>query len=787
MASEKDIKSKLKQLIESKESIEDTLRVLDTDMPEMIDPMIEEYMKNLDWLKVNGAKVMESNNPNLAQLKESLGIELIFGKHLDNISKQRKANKLNYIEFKNEVLRTMAEARDKTIKDPSAGGGISTPSPQLQGRGGQTPTGPTTSAGPSGGTRPTPPPATNPPGRTTPGAIPIPSDEDDLDAVLKYTLELDEKEKREKDREKEERDRRERDLRDRERRDREDRERRDREDRERREREDRDRRDRERRDREDRERREREDRERRERERKDKEAYDELKRSEGMKHGYSEDDIQIMPDKKPATNLAQSSQRMSPATKPKPDDDFRKGVDKIMNDVNRDRFGRTIGDALPGMLATDDVAHLIGKGADGVIGERMALDALKGGLDGVVAERAAAGLIGNTMGSMINQDNMGKLVGNAMPSMLNQDAFANLIGRATPSMINQNSMAQLIGSGMNSMINQNNFGKLIGSAIPGIMNQDAMGKTIGAAMPNLLNQDNFAKLLGSAVGGLTNPENEAALANKQKAELEGEIKKKEQTLKMVRDLVNEEELKEHQLRDKLNGLRTLAADIRAETDKIRQQADIKKEENDTIHNEIKHIKREMHDVQKELDELKKSEETRTNAHKELRKERQAHRQELQNLESQIQTYKSGYNALMRRWNEEVNGAPTSLDNEVHPELLRNNFIGKPPSPTVDVPFHSTLLGIRPKPTFEPAVSHLHPPPLPPHPHVYTSELHRPNPSTLPYVPTNHNSFVAPDLDRYSVSTSSMPRFDPNAVTRQPLEPREFGGSSYAQRYLSQFK
>lgn len=189
--------------------------------------------------------------------------------------------------------------------------------------------------------------------------------------------------------------------------------------------------------------------------------------------------------------------------------------------------------------------------------------------------------------------------------------------------------------------------------MPSILNEKGFADLIGGGLEGMINQDNIGKLIGSTMKDVSSVDNERLIAERQNDELRREIKVREEALEVLNAKLNEEELKEHQLKDKLHSIRVHSTSVKGETDKLRQENEEKKDELKCLQHEIKNLKRGLEDLDYELDGIKKTEKERLNAHKELKIERNTHKEALQKLEIEIQTCKASYEGLMQKWQEEI--------------------------------------------------------------------------------------------------------------------------------------
>ena len=290
--------------------------------------------------------------------------------------------------------------------------------------------------------------------------------------------------------------------------------------------------------------------------------------------------------------------------------------------ANRDAFGRLIGAGMPGMANQDGMGKLIGAGVP----------------------------------SMLNQDNMGKMIGSGMPGMLNQNGMGKLVGAGMPGMLNQDNMGKMIGSGMPGMLNQNGMGKLIGAGMPGMLNQDGMGKLIGGGLNGMLNMDNFGNLIGSALdGGLASDNVESKLDQERKMELAKSLESNDQVLAKLKAMIQQDENKEVGLRDKLSGLKCISTDVKNDVEVARKELKDKEARNSLMNKELDIMKKDLSELNKQIDEIKRNNLQRVDANKVLRNERNMHRDQLRKTEVELQTFKSSYDSLMKRWQDEING------------------------------------------------------------------------------------------------------------------------------------
>jgi hypothetical protein len=495
-------------------------------------------------------------------------------------------------------------------------------------------------------TQPTPTPKIPAKPERTPQFEPTPAppnDDDSMEEALRQIREQEEKELREKEL-KAERDRSSR-IQDKATRDAEIR----------RENEQRDKQERERKER---EKREREDRERREKERKDKE---EREKREKLDRERRERELREMEKKK-----AEDS-RVNRAKKIVDDTGFDNYVSK-----NTTKDGKGPQSRDPTYDDSKRFGEVIGKGKDTMI-----------------SNDAYARLIANGVPGMLNQDKFGKLIGGTMPSIMNERNMASLIGSSKDSMINQYDFGRLIGQSKNSMLNQDGFGKTIGLGLPSLLAQDDIATLIGGSKDAMINENDFAKLLGSAMKGMTTEENERIIAEKQNQELRDEIKKRDDALEILNHKLQEVVLEENQIKDKLHNIRVHRADVKTSVEKLRQENEEKKDELSCLKEEVKSLEKGIADLNKELMDIEKTEKDRLNVHKELKSERDSHKEALQKLEIEIQSCKSSYEGLMRKWQEEIEATAKTATEQHAPPTVTYHTIGQPQSSSLNPSYKSS--------------------------------------------------------------------------------------------------
>ena len=173
---------------------------------------------------------------------------------------------------------------------------------------------------------------------------------------------------------------------------------------------------------------------------------------------------------------------------------------------------------------------------------------------------------------------------------------------------------------------------------------------------------------------------------------------------------------------------------------------------------------DLNEIEKEIQDIKKGEDQRLDAHKELRKERNNHKEQLSKLEVEIQVYKSGYQSLMKKWEDEINGVQ-------EPDKI---IYGR--SSIQAYPFTNNYLQTEPS-RFSASSSTRYP-------QVNQISVSRAVPQSNPaggytvYQPLDLQSSIRPITYQNSVN------YTPSSNQIGNEYARDFAGSSYASRYLS---
>ena len=162
-----------------------------------------------------------------------------------------------------------------------------------------------------------------------------------------------------------------------------------------------------------------------------------------------------------------------------------------------------------------------------------------------------------------------------------------------------------------------------------------------------------ASLLGSALNPVSPRDNIARFDEQKMNDLNNMLKNNEHQLSRTKAQIVEQAEQEHIAKSRLSGLRNLNAFIRADIDKLTSSISQAQSEKQVVATDIAGLERDLADIEAELDQLNGENSNSVNSNADIRQQRNKYRETLSRMDVEIERYRTGYDSLKKRWDEEL--------------------------------------------------------------------------------------------------------------------------------------
>ena len=131
---------------------------------------------------------------------------------------------------------------------------------------------------------------------------------------------------------------------------------------------------------------------------------------------------------------------------------------------------------------------------------------------------------------------------------------------------------------------------------------------------------------------------------------------------------------EHQFKGRLTGMKNLNHLIRADVATISEVIESKDQEKTLLKKDIEMLEQELASIEREIAQTQSIVDSQQDPYLDLRLQKAKYRKELQLLDIDIHRFKSGYDSLKRRWDDELKGLHrrSDLENSPHQSGPTNN-------------------------------------------------------------------------------------------------------------------
>jgi len=124
---------------------------------------------------------------------------------------------------------------------------------------------------------------------------------------------------------------------------------------------------------------------------------------------------------------------------------------------------------------------------------------------------------------------------------------------------------------------------------------------------------------------------------------------------------------EHTFKGRLTGMKNLNHIIRADVASISEVIESKEQEKSLLKKDIDMLEQELVDIEREITQTQATVDAQQDPYLDLRHQKAKYRKELQLLDIDIQKFKTGYESLKRRWDDELKGLNTRSDPQGYPQ------------------------------------------------------------------------------------------------------------------------